>query len=465
MQTVKEFIEENREAFLAHARRLIAVDSTKGAPEDGAPFGAGVHKCELEAMKIAEELGFEEVHDCEGYMAYAHVGPKDHYIGIIGHLDIVPVGDGWFHDPFDMLEKEGYIMGRGTTDDKVPLLTSMYAVKYLIDNKIPLRYGIRVLMGCDEESGMEDLTYYLKHNEEPDFTYSPDAWFPVGNGEKGIYSSDIVSEPVDGAIVSMDGGIASNVIPDHSTVVLRGVDAGKLCRAAGDSSAYKITEVAGDVKVEAFGKMAHAGFPWGSENSNRLVLDLVRDAGVLEGREKEIVDFFCGVLDDFLGTYLGIAGEDGRFDPTTLIGGMIRKTEDGRLLLNVDSRYNTSITPEELESRISGKAASCGLEVRNVSNSGSFYISPDAEPIRVLSRSFNEVTGRNDVPYVMNGGTYARHMHNAVSFGPEMNYEVKPEWAGSPHMRDEAISLQCVFQSIAIYAESLLGLEKLDSLK
>ena len=150
MQTAKEFAQQNRENILRDLKRLVDINSIKAEPEEGAPYGAGVRAAQLKAFEIAKELGFEQTVDCRGFIGYAHSGREDKFLGVIGHLDVVPVGDGWERDPFEMYEKEGYVMGRGTGDDKGPLLAALYACKYLFDNKIPLKYGIRVLLGCDE---------------------------------------------------------------------------------------------------------------------------------------------------------------------------------------------------------------------------------------------------------------------------------------------------------------------------
>lgn len=463
MQTAREFAQQNRDNLLRDLKRLVDINSIKDEPAEGAPFGPGVRKAQMEAFAIARELGFEKTADCEGYIGYAHSGREDKFLGVIGHLDVVPVGDGWDRDPFDMYEREGYVMGRGTGDDKGPLLAAMYACKYLFDNKMPLRYGIRVLLGCDEECGMSDLDYYLAHYPEPVFSFTPDAGFPVGHGEKGIYSSDLVSAPIkDGKILAISGGMASNVVPDRCTVELEAGYAQALKEAAEGDAHYDIHEEDGKVTVTAKGQAAHAGMPWGSLNANLLAVSLLLKAGILEGEEKKAAEFVCSVMSDLSGGFLGIAAEDGRFEPNSIIGGMIGLTDDGRLCLNVNSRYNTAISPEDIERNIENKAAECGFEVRNAENSGPFYLEPDSPAVKLMCEIYNSVTERNDEPFVMSGGTYARKMHNAVSFGCEMPGEEVPEWVGSAHMKNEGMSVDMLVKAVEIYAETLRRLQEVD---
>jgi succinyl-diaminopimelate desuccinylase len=75
---------------------------------------------------------------------------------------------------------------------------------------------------------------------------------------------------------------------------------------------------------------------------------------------------------------------------------------------------------------------------------------------------YNSVTGRNDKPFVMSGGTYARKMHNAVSFGCEMPGEEVPEWVGSAHMKNEGMSVDMLVKAVEIYAETLRRLQEVD---
>ena len=462
MQSVKEFVAANKDALIRDIGRLVAINSVKGEPTPGAPFGENVHRVEMEALKIAEELGFEEIRDCEGYIGYAHFGPKDKFIGIIGHMDVVPVTDGWFRDPFEMFEKDGYLVGRGTGDDKGPTLAAMYACKYLIENKIPLRYGIRALIGCDEECGMNDLPHYLENYPAPIFAFTPDAGFPVGNGEKGIFEADLVSLPVADKIVDLWGGIASNVVPDTCMVTLKCVSADALRAAAGDNDRYTVTEADGLVTVTAQGVAAHAGMPFDAVNANGLIADLLLKADVLDGAEKHAIEFLAKVTENVYGTFEGIDGEDGLFAPTTLICGMVRRQEDGSFLVNVNSRYNTSVKPEEVEERVAVTAKAWDYSVSDMSNSGPFYLDPEHPAVKLMCQIFNEVTGEEGKPFVMSGGTYARHMENTVSFGCEMPNEEAPDWVGSAHMTNEGISIDTLLKAFEIYIETLVRLQNVD---
>ena len=180
---IDAFIAEHEDRIFADIARLVAINSVEGKPAPGAPFGEGPAKALAEALKIARELGLETV-NCEDKIGYARVGEGEDYLATITHLDVVPVGEGWTEDPFVMREREGYIIGRGVMDDKGPSVLCLYALKYLKDRGVPLRYPVRALLGVNEETGMADVEYYLANYKAPLFCFSPDANFPLINGEK-----------------------------------------------------------------------------------------------------------------------------------------------------------------------------------------------------------------------------------------------------------------------------------------
>src|SRR5699024_854074 len=102
------------------------------------------------------------------------------------HVDVVPVGTGWETDPFSPVIKDGRIYARGSSDDKGPGVAAYYALKMIKDLDLPVSKKIRFIIGTDEESGWMCMDHYLANEPIPDFGFSPDAEFPIINGEKGI---------------------------------------------------------------------------------------------------------------------------------------------------------------------------------------------------------------------------------------------------------------------------------------
>ena len=179
------FVEENREAIVRDMKAVIDIDSVRGEPDTGAPYGAGVRKALDTAKAIAAGMGLA-VDECDGFMGWAEIpGDSDKQLATIAHLDVVPAGNGWTSDPFEMIVKDGCVIGRGTLDDKGPAVLTLYIAKFFKERGEQLPYPLRLLFGTDEETGMEDVEWYLEHHDAPAFLFTPDGEFPVGYGEKG----------------------------------------------------------------------------------------------------------------------------------------------------------------------------------------------------------------------------------------------------------------------------------------
>ena len=189
-QRVSQLIDSYREDYVETLRRWVRIPSVKGEAEEGAPFGREVRKMLDQAMTDARRLGFE-ARDFDGYACDVTLGSAEEKIAVLGHLDVVPVGDGWTKPPFDALIENGRIYGRGTNDDKGPALASLYAMKAVREAGIPLKKSVRLILGCDEESGWEDMTYYGAREQIPDTGFSPDASFPLINTEKGMLELEL----------------------------------------------------------------------------------------------------------------------------------------------------------------------------------------------------------------------------------------------------------------------------------
>ena len=453
---VDEFVERNREALLADIKRLVDIPSVEGTPAPGKPFGEGPAAALEEALKMAAEMGLE-TNNCEGYMGWAQLkGESDRQIATITHLDVVPQGNGWTADPFDMQVKEDWIIGRGVADDKGPSVLCLYALKFLKEHNIPLRYTVRALLGANEETGMKDVDYYLEHYPAPAFCFSPDAEFPLCNGEKGGFNGEIVSEPLgEGNLLEFTGGVAHNVVPDRASCLVKAD-----FQALQEREGITLEQENGAVRIRGWGKGGHAAMPQGTVNAIGLIVEYLLDNQLCTPKETAFLERMRKLHQATDGSGVGVAASDDAFDPLTIIGGMI-VLKDGRLRQDLDSRFPTSITGQEIEARLNQAFEGCG-HVEGASWREPFYISADAEPIQVLLKTYNEVTGEDAKPFTMGGGTYARHFPCAVSFGPERADTVLPEFGGPMHGANEAAQISRLLEALKIYILSLVRLQQLE---
>ena len=453
---VDAFVAANEENVVRDIKRLVDINSVEGTPEPGKPFGAGPAAALDEALKMAAEMGLS-TNNCEGYMGWAELpGETDKQIATITHLDVVPQGNGWTADPFDMQVRDGWIIGRGVADDKGPSVLCLYALKFLKEHNVPLKYGVRALLGANEETGMKDVEYYLKNYPAPDFCFSPDAEFPVCNGEKGGFNGYLVSKKLEnGNILEFTGGVAHNVVPDRASALVK-ADFASLSEREG----ITLEEENGAVRIRGWGKGGHAAMPQNTVNSIGLTVDYLLDNHLVTADEEEFLTYLRKLHSNTDGSGVGIAASDDAFDPLTIIGGMI-ELKDGRLWQDVDSRFPTSITGEEIKARLEAASEGCAT-VEEATWRVPFYISADAAPIQALIETYNEVTGEDAKPFTMGGGTYARHFPKAVSFGPERLDTVLPEFGGPMHGANEAANIAQLMQALKIYILAILKLESIE---
>lgn len=186
-------IEKNSSEMIEGIKKIVKMPSVETKAEENAPFGKDIALNLDETLKLAESLGFE-TKNLDNYIGWAQYGEGEDYIGIIGHLDVVPVGEGWKHDPFSAHEEEGYIYARGILDNKGPILSCLYALYAIKQLNVELKRPVRIIFGCDEETGFEDLKYYLEKEKPPVMGWTPDCKYPVVYAERGRAVVEISTE-------------------------------------------------------------------------------------------------------------------------------------------------------------------------------------------------------------------------------------------------------------------------------
>lgn len=449
------FIEENKENIKRDIKTLVDIPSVEGAALPGKPFGADVARALDAALDMARDAGLD-AHNVDGYFGYADLpGESETQLATIAHLDVVPAGNGWTGDAFCMTEREGYLLGRGVCDDKGPAVLTLYAAKFFAEQGTKLPYTLRVMLGTNEESGMDGLAYYQERFAQPAFCFTPDAAFPVCFGEKGIYSGAFTSAPLNGALAEFSGGVAGNVVPDRATALVR-TNRTDLPGADRIALAYE-----GDcVRITAQGKGGHASTPQGTVNAILLVADYLLDNALCSEQENAFLRLLHELLRTTDGSSTGIACADGVFTPLTCIGGTIA-LENGVLTQTIDVRYPTATTGAALTARFTDFAAQYGAQYACAKDTVPFVTSADTPMVQTMIDTYNEVTGKHEKPFTMGGGTYARHFPSAVSFGPEEEGEPRPDWVGDIHGANEGISTELLWRSLKIYILALARLMRL----
>ncbi|MCR5090036.1 MAG: Sapep family Mn(2+)-dependent dipeptidase [Oscillospiraceae bacterium] len=455
LRDIDTFVRENETRIVRDMARLVSVPSVESAPAPGAPFGAGPREALACVLDMAQELGLDTV-NCEDKLGYAVIGEDrgQGYLATITHVDIVPTGDGWPADPFVLREQDGYLLGRGIMDDKGPSVLCLYALKYLKDAALALRYPIRALFGSNEETHMADVEHYIEHYPAPLFCFSPDADFPLIHGEKGIYHAVLRSHHSPENVLEISGGIVINAVPDSAAALVRA--------DALESSGRVLVKQRepGLWELSASGVSGHASMPEGTVNAIGVLVEYLLTHDIPSERERPYFDFLSKLHLSPDGSGVGLKSSDGRFTPLTAVGGRI-STEGGVISQTVDVRYGTAMSGEKITASLTAAAAGAA-DVEVLGDSVPFYMGPENPAVQACLASYNQITGEDARSYTIGGGTYARHFPNAVAFGPEHPERPYPDFCGPIHGVNEAARKSDLMEALKIYILALIRLEALD---
>lgn len=455
-----------REELLDRLKKWIAIPSVN-APRsaDNAPFGMEVRRMLDLFLQDAREMGFE-VKDFDGYCGHAEMGSGDKTMGILAHLDVVPLGDGWVHDPLGGEIEDGRIYGRGVSDDKGPALGALFAMRAVREAGIPLKHRVRLIAGCDEETGMTDMEYYRAHSDLPDYGFSPDAEYPLINIEKGGLKLLLTAE-VDGVtgaeipLYSMEAGVRVNVVPGVATAVVGTqnvpLDAlrEKLAAVQAAHPGFSLAAEdagAGRAKVTATGTSAHASMPHLGVNAAGMLLVALHEigAGGAASKALEGLATVIGLTHD--GKGLGIAIADELSGALTSNLGILRY--DGqKLSVKIDNRYPLSANEAAMLESASKAMAPYGIDVSVLSSHPPLHVPADSDLVQGLLKVYHEVTGLPAYPVAIGGGTYSQAMPNTVAFGIGF-----PGDTETCHMPDENVEIDKFLLSVKIMARAIAHL-------
>ena len=435
--------------------RWVRQPSVKGEAEDGAPFGKDVRAMLELCVSDCVRLGFD-AKNVAGYAGLADLGEGDDRdaLGILGHLDVVPVGEGWTMDPWTPRKVGDRIYGRGTSDDKGPMVAAMFAALAVKKAGIPLKRKVRFVFGCDEETGMESIDAFKRYETMPRSGFSPDADYPVINIEKGgchvVLSGKLSGEGVQ--LVSFHTGHASNVIPGKAEAEVLGDETlAALAEETGRKLGFDTEARASDGRVHILtrGIQGHAAMGDQCKNAIGQMLLILKGIGV-GGAVAALADT-VGMT--YHGENLGIAVEDALSGPLTCSldiidadekTGEIRGLMDIRypLLMSVDSMMNA------MTMTLNGR-----LQAELVSARTPHFVSAETRLVKELLYSYEKVTGLKGEALAIGGGTYARAMEEGVAFGA-----LFPGDEEMAHQPDEYIDMKRFLENMRIFAYAIARL-------
>lgn len=417
----------------------VKIDSTESAGMEGMPFGEGVHKALMLCLNKATECGFKSV-NLDGYVGYSDYGKGDMF-GILGHVDVVPIGEGWSHEQGEIAD--GVLYGRGVMDDKGPMLLCLYAIKELIDEGYEPVKTIRMIWGADEESGWKCIEHYNKVAVMPSIGISPDADFPVIFAEKGIVHYTLVLPKISKSIIDIKGGMRVNMVPNQAIATLKLNN--EIKQIIDNLPKEFVVNIEKDelVVIEAKGVSAHGSHPDKGENAITKLLQYLSiiDKNLLSVYQK---------LRSINGESCELNIQDDVSGKLTLNIGLINLINDN-YEIELDIRYPISYEREFILEKLQKSIKDANI-IESM-NHASLFVEKDSELVTTLMNAYTKVTGDNTEPISIGGGTYARALPLGVAFGP-----ILPNKDSSIHEVDERASLEDLNVAYRIYKEAIKNL-------
>lgn len=459
----KEEVKKYQDDFLEDLKELLRIDSVRNDDEatDEFPVGPGPAKALHKVLEIGKRDGFE-TKQLENWAGHIEYGDGDEILGVLGHVDVVPVGSGWNTDPFDPVIKDGKLYARGSSDDKGPTMAAYYALKIIKDLDLPVNKKIRVIIGTDEESEWQGLAHYLENEKMPDLGFSPDGNFPIINGEKGNYEIDIetkASNEGDLTLVLFEAGLRSNMVPQDATAKIATEDPEAL-RDAFDAF-ISDQPVEGNAEIDSqtvtlnvVGKAAHGSKPQIGVNAATYLavflntLDLGGDAKTFTN----LVETY--LHDDPYGEKLGVAQEDDVMGNLTSNPGVFRFEDGDKGLITVNMRYAVGDN-DMLTSQVTNTLTGEDIKIHVKKGKVPHYVPGDDPLVQTLLDVYARQTGFEAHEQVIGGGTYGRLLNRGVAFGA-----LFPDSTDTMHQANEFMTIDDLMNAMAIYAEAIYELVK-----
>ena len=439
----KQLVLERKERILKDISDSVKIPSVTGTPE--------CQEALAHTLQLGKDMGFkvESFHnDTSGHICY---GDEKEFIGVLGHLDVVPVSPkDWDRDPFSGEYDDEFINGRGTQDDKGPTIIALHAIDIIQKLGLPIKKGVKVILGTQEEGGdWSDIENYFKTNPAPICGFTPDSSFPLIYAEKHIIQINIGGKMKFEKVKSFKGGSAVNSVPASAEVEfnLSADEVSAIVEEFKKNNPEAKVELDGTT-VRLLGLSAHSKNP---EKGISAIWAMIRLIDQVE-ENAVIKKYIENHLDDVQPTKLGLAhvAVDG---PLTINNGKFNF--DGTDFdLWFDFRSPNELNPDDIVNKV--KSVWDGFEFKEVFIERGIFKAPDDPIIVTLEKAYRDVTGDMETKLIASGGgTYAKAAPNTVAYGA-----IFPGDESRVHQKNERLSVDSLVKACEIYCHAIYNLIK-----
>ena len=463
----KAEVDKRKDALMEDLFSLLRINSERDDSQADSthPFGPGPVKALEHFLAMAERDGYK-ARNIDNYAGDFEFGVGDEVLGIFAHLDVVPAGSGWDTNPYEPVIKDGKLYARGSSDDKGPTMACYYALKIIKELGLPVSKKVRFIVGTDEESGWGDMDYYFAHNglKDPDFGFSPDAEFPIINGEKGNITEYLHFTGENSGAFTLHrfaGGLRENMVPESATAAFTAdfalTDLQERLNAF--ITEYPVTaelkEEAGQFVLTVFGKSAHGSTPEAGINGATYLAKFLNQFA-FDGSAKTYLSLIATVLhEDFSGENLGVAYTDAKMGPLSMNAGVFnfdKTSDDNTIALNF--RYPQGTDAQTIKAGLE-KLEGIGKVTLSEHEHTPHYVPADDPLVATLLSVYEKQTGLKGHEQIIGGGTFGRLLKRGVAFGAMF-----PDYTNTMHQANEFADVEDLYRAAAIYAEAIYELIK-----
>ena len=421
-EKINRYFSSHKEEMYMYLKGLMEIESRTENREKSKEALAYV-------LRLAEKFGMKTTMGKYGDVGVVEIGQGDVTLGILAHVDVVPEGDlsAWEVRPFTLTRKNDTLYGRGIVDDKGPVITSLYAMRFVKENLPEMKKKIQLIVGTSEESIWTDMVHFKEEFSLPDYGYSPDGNFPIYYAENGYM--DLIldfSRELGEEYDNLTGGSAENSVPSSAGFSYRGKPyeiKGKAAHSStpelGENALLKMGLAMPEPKPD-FARFLNKYFPEG-EYASRLSIE--------KDRSKAF---------------------DGEASMTTIVPTLLRQ-KGRRVSINFNVRQAIDIPNENIIAAFEREKQEYSFEIRIKESLAPIYVDKN-QPWILRMREAYESYGKKNEFLLASGCTYAKTIPNFVSWGP-----VFPEDLDCAHMENEQATEESFILGAKIYTTYLLG--------
>ncbi|QYJ91657.1 dipeptidase [Shewanella halotolerans] len=437
---------------------------------------------------LSQSLGLD--YSDQGYVVLIGLGEGEQKLGVITHGDVQPADASfWQQDPFtlDSQSQPGFLIGRGTEDDKGPIVTAMYAMKAIKDKGLALNRRIELLVYLAEESDWAPLKAFLTDFTPADINITIDAEYPVVTAEKGWSEIRLTipkmpkmpkmrknGEAASGASASLEcfsGGAFASQVPQQAMAKISGLDKKTIAALKEKASkqpgmkyqfeqASSAGQDSGQLTITAEGKSTHSSTPEAGVNAVTHLAALLKGIHFSRSEAALTAQFIQQMVGlGLYGEQFGdIAYEDDFMGPMTLAATLVKPNDQGtEIVLNL--RRPVGKTPEQLDQEthqaLESWQAQQSVSLKGVETYwGEPKLMDKAPHLQTLLSVFGHFTDTpSPRPVAIGGSTNSKLFPNALSFGPAM-----PGVEYTGHSEHEFITKEQFMLNLQMYTAAFVEL-------